>query len=542
LFVVCFFITKITLCYSLLVEVVKSWKEYNSYISSLQKQTQQQTYFSLKNVFIHGPSALPQELKKTDKIYEVINNPELSTPDTSFFTWFMDAFDVLFDIFIDPARTSSSVDKLAPERSMIDLIYDEDEADDNSNNIHGPFLYIVEYSLHHGLLRLPVDLRNYYNIPVMLVQLSADDPNQCLAPYRNQGFNKLFMGYDDILMNSVKSLSENYTEKGYLYDLIKNEHYHFVSYAPNKLVYLTALFVMLIFTFAISMLLRFSHHQIFLFIVDLLHMFELNQPLVFPIAPLLTVLLALVGMEAIMSEVFIDTTTAFYVILLVWIADQYDAICCHSQIGRKHWLKFFYLYHYTFYAYHYRYSGQYTGAALLTSAAFVIHSMIFFFHHYELPLILYSNDFQQLIRQLRQQGNEFRQLGRNEPTTGESNSTTQIGEINRGLLISRNIPEPLRTDILREAERMNVRVLNAQPESNFEASTLTEDLNPSSENQQHSSESSSTPVPPPPSAAIIEEAETVATNLVQQTMNELFDTNFDAINSSSNSNVEGSGN
>uniref|UniRef100_A0A914RCU1 Membralin n=1 Tax=Panagrolaimus davidi TaxID=227884 RepID=A0A914RCU1_9BILA len=451
----------------------------------------------------------------------------------------MDAFDVLFDIFIDPARTSS-VDKLAPEKSMIDLIYDleeneQDETDGNSNNIHGPFLYIVEYSLHHGLLRLPVDLRNYYNIPVMLVQLSADDPNQCLAPYRNQGFNKLFMGYDDILMNSVKSLSENYTEKGYLYDLIKNEHYHFVSYAPNKLVYLTALFVMLIFTFAISMLLRFSHHQIFLFIVDLLHMFELNQPLVFPIAPLLTVLLALVGMEAIMSEVFIDTTTAFYVILLVWIADQYDAICCHSQIGRKHWLKFFYLYHYTFYAYHYRYSGQYTGAALITSAAFVIHSMIFFFHHYELPLILYSNDFQQLIRQLRQQGNEFRQLGRNEPTTGESNSTTQIGEINRGLLISRNIPEPLRTDILREAERMNVRVLNAQPESNFEASTLTEELNPSSE-------FSSTPVPPPPSAAIIEEAEAVATNLVQQTMNELFDTNFDATNSSSNSNIEGSGN
>uniref|UniRef100_A0AC34G397 Membralin n=1 Tax=Panagrolaimus sp. ES5 TaxID=591445 RepID=A0AC34G397_9BILA len=232
----------------------------------------------------------------------------------------------------------------------MDLIYDieeekeQEEANDENSNLHGPFLYIVEYSLHHGLLRLPVDLRNYYNIPVMLVQLSADDENQCLAPYRNQGLNKFFMGFDDILMNSVKSLSENYTEKGYLYDLIKNEHYHFVSYAPNKFVYLTALFVMLIFTFAISMLLRFSHHQIFLFIVDLLHMFELNQPLVFPIAPLLTVLLALVvfpilGMEAIMSEVFIDTTTAFYVILLVWIADQYDAICCHSQVGRKHWLK-----------------------------------------------------------------------------------------------------------------------------------------------------------------------------------------------------------
>lgn len=43
------------------------------------------------------------------------------------------------------------------------------------------------------------------------------------------------------------------------------------------------------------MLLRFSHHQIFVFIVDLLHMFESNQPLIFPVAPLLTVILALIG-------------------------------------------------------------------------------------------------------------------------------------------------------------------------------------------------------------------------------------------------------
>jgi hypothetical protein len=48
-------------------------------------------------------------------------------------------------------------------------------------------------------------------------------------------------------------------------------------------------------TFATSMLLRFSHHQIFMFIVDLLQMFELNVSIAFPAAPLLTVILALVG-------------------------------------------------------------------------------------------------------------------------------------------------------------------------------------------------------------------------------------------------------
>jgi len=46
-----------------------------------------------------------------------------------------------------------------------------------------------------------------------------------------------------------------------------------------------------------------------------------------------------VGMEAIMSEFFNDTTTAFYIILVVWIADQYDAICCHTNISKRHWLR-----------------------------------------------------------------------------------------------------------------------------------------------------------------------------------------------------------
>ena len=43
-------------------------------------------------------------------------------------------------------------------------------------------------------------------------------------------------------------------------------------------------------------------------------MIELNIAMAFPAAPLLTVILALIGMEAIMSEFFNDATTAFYII------------------------------------------------------------------------------------------------------------------------------------------------------------------------------------------------------------------------------------
>lgn len=150
-------------------------------------------------------------------------------------------------------------------------------------------------------------------------------------------------------------------------------------------------------------MLRYSHHQIFLFIVDLLQMIELNVSMAFPAAPLLTVILALIGMEAIMSEFFNDATTAFYIILVVWVADQFDAVCCHSTISKRHWLRFFFLYHFAFYAYHYRFNGQYSGLALICSWLFIQHSMIYFFHHYELPSILQQAHIQQIIINAQEQ-------------------------------------------------------------------------------------------------------------------------------------------
>ncbi|KAK6038226.1 hypothetical protein COOONC_24269, partial [Cooperia oncophora] len=222
--------------------------------------------------------------------------------------------------------------------------------------------YRVEYSLLYGILRLPVSFRHKHNITTLWARVDAD--SECFGDTFSRRVMRAVVGFEDVVMASLRALAQNSSEDdgaglGYLHDLSTNEHFHFVSFMMSKSSYITAAIVMLIFTFAISMLLRFSHHQIFLFIVDLLHMFELNQPLVFPAAPLLTVILALVGMEAIMSEVFADTTTAFYVILIVWIADQYDAICCHSH-----------------------------------------HSMIFFFHHYEMPLILYQDRLQRILTEI----------------------------------------------------------------------------------------------------------------------------------------------
>lgn len=133
------------------------------------------------------------------------------------------------------------------------------------------------------------------------------------------------IGYEEAVMSSLRKLAVNEsldgvffflfykkvsdTGLGYLHNLNTNEHYHFITHGYSKSSYLTAAFLMVAFvsfphfhstlefqTFAISLLLRFSHHQIFVFIVEILHMFETAQPIQFPAAALLTVILALVGM------------------------------------------------------------------------------------------------------------------------------------------------------------------------------------------------------------------------------------------------------
>ncbi|XP_031696620.1 membralin isoform X2 [Anarrhichthys ocellatus] len=125
--------------------------------------------------------------------------------------------------------------------------------------------YIVEYSLEYGFLRLSQTTRQRLNIPVMVVTL---DPmkDECFG----DGFSRFlldeFLGYDDILMSSVKALAENEENKGFLRNVVSGEHYRFVSMWMARTSYLAAFVIMVIFTLSVSMLLRYSHHQIFVFI------------------------------------------------------------------------------------------------------------------------------------------------------------------------------------------------------------------------------------------------------------------------------------
>ncbi|CDW52355.1 membralin [Trichuris trichiura] len=280
---------------------------------------------------------------------------------------------------------------------------------------HGDFC-AVEYAMEYGLLRLSEETRDRLKIPIMYVSL---DPTKevCFGKAFNQFLIRHVFGYDMVVMTSIKSLVNDYAEKGnivhfagrrcfifplgFLRNLITGEQYRFVTMWMSRTSYLTAFMTMIVLTFSISVLLRFSHQQIFMLIVQLFHVFEFNGVVTVPLAPLISVILGLIGMEAVMAEFFIDANIGFFVILIVWVADQYDSICCTSAVSRRFWLKyqmrFFYLYHFMFYAYYSRFNGQFSYLALLSCWIWTLHSMVYFFHHYELPLIMRHLHFRNFV-------------------------------------------------------------------------------------------------------------------------------------------------
>lgn len=75
--------------------------------------------------------------------------------------------------------------------------------------------YIVEYSLEYGFLRLSAATRQRLNVPVLVVAL---DPSRdsCFGDSFSRFILDEFLGYDDLLMASIKTLAESEDNKGYL--------------------------------------------------------------------------------------------------------------------------------------------------------------------------------------------------------------------------------------------------------------------------------------------------------------------------------------
>ena len=123
---------------------------------------------------------------------------------------------------LEPEATSKSeMETLSAEVSELErlgkLVWPEDE-------------YIVEYSLEIGFLRLGPATRQRLNIPV---QIEVLDPttNQCFGNPFSRFILENFLGYDDVLMSSIKSLAEKEDNKGYLRNVVTGAQYHFVRFS-----------------------------------------------------------------------------------------------------------------------------------------------------------------------------------------------------------------------------------------------------------------------------------------------------------------------
>lgn len=116
--------------------------------------------------------------------------------------------------------------------------------------------YIVEFSLEYGFLRLSHATRKKLKIPVHLVQL---DPrvDKCFGDSFSRWMLREILGYDDILMASVKVLAEQEDNKGYLRNVVTGEHYHFVSmWWMARGSYPAAYFVMVLFVSFYSLIFK----------------------------------------------------------------------------------------------------------------------------------------------------------------------------------------------------------------------------------------------------------------------------------------------
>jgi len=75
--------------------------------------------------------------------------------------------------------------------------------------------YVVEYALEYGFLRLSSAIRQKLGIPVKVVTLdTAKDP--CFGDAFSRFLLDQFLGYDEMLMSSIKMVAEQEDNKGFL--------------------------------------------------------------------------------------------------------------------------------------------------------------------------------------------------------------------------------------------------------------------------------------------------------------------------------------
>lgn len=250
------------------------------------------------------------------------------------------------------------------------------EAELSESNALGSTVFMMEYALDIGILKMDKNTRRKLNISVTLVALDPDI-DECFGNGLSRMLLEEVLGYNELLISSIRTLAIKEGGIGYLKKLNSDEYYQFNFMICNSYVSLVvALLVMYLYIVIVSVIAAYANR------------INLVNPTLNIFATILLVMLALNGVDSMMDFYFNDNSTGFYMIVIIWCANKFDTICSHTPMTKRHWLRFFYLYLYMFYAYNCKYKGQYSDVALVATYLLILHSMVYFFHHYELPVIL----------------------------------------------------------------------------------------------------------------------------------------------------------
>lgn len=104
-------------------------------------------------------------------------------------------------------------------------------------------------------------MRERYHVPVMKVVLNPET-DKCFGDRTARFMLNNFLGYDDVLIGSIKQLAERENNRGFVRNVVTGEHFRFVNVWMTRTSYLAAAFIMIVFTLFVSMLIRYSHQQV----------------------------------------------------------------------------------------------------------------------------------------------------------------------------------------------------------------------------------------------------------------------------------------
>ncbi|KAJ0254616.1 Membralin-like protein [Hirschfeldia incana] len=255
------------------------------------------------------------------------------------------------------------------------------------------------YTMEKGYFLLPDEAKSRHNIRTANVSISARHP--CFGNRLQQLTINRVVGYDTIIMNSL----QNSAGKGYLYNFQTREFYNlsysqelsegssqFGDYLVTKCgVLMMSLFVFFTTTMSVSFTLRETQTRMLKFTVQLQHHAQHRLPtfqLIFVhVIESLVFVPIMIGILFFLFEFYDDQLLAFMVLVLVWLCELFTLISVRTPISMKFFPRFFLLYFLVFHIYFFSYAYGFSYLALMTTAAFMQHLILYFWNRFEVPAL-----------------------------------------------------------------------------------------------------------------------------------------------------------